>query len=123
MPSRSLTTSAAVTQRWRVRLSRIDAKGRVLISAPPASGGPALRRRGGEILLRLREPPLLEADEPHALERAEMARHEPQHHVPLVERFLQIAPVHRDARQQIVAVGEVWVPLEAAQRDFEREIE
>ena len=41
-------------------------------------------------------PPLLEADEAHPLERAEVPGHEPQHHVPLVERALEIAAV--DAR-------------------------
>ena len=52
-----------------------------------------------------------------------MRRVEPQRHLPLVGRALEIAAVRVDARQHVVRIGDVRMPIESAQRDTHGDVE
>ena len=112
-------------RRRRVRLRRLARPWRPLlrhlILEPVSRWRPP--PRPNQIPFRLGESRAMEADEAHSLQRAEMARREPQHHVPFVECALHLAAVHADARQQVVCIGEMRMPLEPAQRHLERDVE
>ena len=51
-----------------------------------------------------------------------MGRRETKHHVPFVERALKIALIDGDSREQIVRVGIVRMPRQAADGDLERNV-
>jgi len=80
-------------------------------------------RGRAQVLFSIGEPALLEADEAHSAQGTGMSLGEPKHHIPLVERALELAAVHGDARQQVVPVGEMRMSLESAHRDAQREVE
>ena len=69
------------------------------------------------------EPPLLKADERHAFDGTDVTRYEAQHHVPFVERRLQVALIGVNARELIVRIGIVRMALQSAGRDFTRQVE
>ena len=74
-------------------------------------------------LLRVRPVPLLKSNERHAFQRTEVSGGESQHDVPFVERALQLVAIDGDARQQVVRIYVMRMPLEAAHSNLEREIE
>src|SRR5665213_2950530 len=75
------------------------------------------------MLLGLGQLPLLEEHIPHPLSRTHVTRRESQHHVPFIKGVLQLAAIDADAREQIVRVRVVRVPLESAMRDLEPQVE